>query len=133
MKVLIDGDACGTTRRLVNKFRNKYDVHIYCDVNHLQRYYGAETHYVDRGRDSADRAILNGITPGDIVFTADMGLASLCAVRGALIYNFQGHPLTEKDLEAALVGRYIRNSIRRRSRKGNGHNRKMANQMAYIY
>lgn len=111
-KIYIDGDACqviNKTEDLAKKYRVK--CHIYCDTTRTIESDYSEIHTVDCGPDSVDFAILNACSKGDIIITADGGLASLALSRGCHVINPYGIELTNENVTALLASRYMRSRV----------------------
>lgn len=80
--ILIDADGCPVVDLTVRIGRSHgVPVKILCDTAHRIEREGAETLVFDKGADSVDFALVNRITPGDIVITQDYGLATMSCTR----------------------------------------------------
>lgn len=89
--ILIDADGCPVVDLTVRIGRSHgVPVKILCDTAHRIEREGAETLVFDKGADSVDFALVNRITPGDIVITQDYSpqlagqAAAPCKGRGHL-------------------------------------------------
>ena len=81
--ILIDADGCPVVDLTVRIGRSHgVPMKILCDTAHRIEREGAETLVFDKGADSVDFALVNRITPGDIVITQDYGLATMCLAAG---------------------------------------------------
>lgn len=70
--ILIDADGCPVVDLTVQIGRaHGVPVKILCDTAHRIEREGAETLVFDKGADSVDFALVNRVTPGDIVITQD--------------------------------------------------------------
>lgn len=68
--LLIDADGCPVVDLTVQIGRaHNMPVKILCDTSHSIEREGAETLVFDKGADSVDFALVNRVTPGDIVIT----------------------------------------------------------------
>lgn len=107
MKVLIDADACPVVDTAV-KFCHKYRVEclLFCDTAHQMQRDGATTLVFDKGADSVDFALVNRVSPGDIVITQDYGLASMCLSKKAKILHQDGWEYTQYNIDALLFQRH---------------------------
>ncbi len=68
MKILIDADGCPVVdiaTRMAKK--NCIECLILCDTSHVFEKDGATTMTASKGKDSVDFALVNSISPGDIV------------------------------------------------------------------
>lgn len=107
MKVLIDADACPVTGIAVSLCRrHKIPCVLFCDTAHEMHREGAETLVLDKGADSVDFALVNRVSPGDIVITQDYGLASMCLARNANVLHQDGWAYTEYNIQALLFQRH---------------------------
>lgn len=129
MRLWIDADACPVTAiaiRLANAAQ--IPVTLVCDDAHAMQRDGAETLTVSRGADSADFALLNRVTPGDIVVTQDYGLAAMCLARGAAVLHQDGYAYDEHNIDALLSMRHIAKKIRRSGGRTRGPAKRTAAQ-----
>lgn len=107
MNVLIDADACPVVD-IALKLCQKYQIActLLCDTAHAMHREGAETLVFDKGADSVDFALVNRVSPGDLVITQDYGLASMCLARNALVLHQDGWQYTEYNIQALLWSRH---------------------------
>ena len=113
MKVLIDADACPVVDIAVSLCM-QYAVlcTLVCDTAHQFRRPGAETIVIDKGADSVDFALVNRVSPGDIVITQDYGLASMCLARSARVLHQDGWEYTSFNIDALLFQRHEARRLR---------------------
>lgn len=113
MKVLIDADACPVVNIAVQLCR---EFHIpcilLCDTAHTIQREGAETLLFDKGSDSVDFALVNRVSPGDIVITQDYGLASMCLARTPHVLHQDGWAYTPDNIDALLFQRHAAKEYR---------------------
>jgi len=107
--LFIDADACPVTREaLTIARRHKIPVVLIANANqNLERYAsrdGVECVQVSGGRDAADFAIVERLSPGDIVVTQDLGLAAMALGRSAHAMSPRGrvHSAVTIDMELAV-------------------------------
>ena len=113
MKILIDADGCpvvNETIALAEQFR--LECLLLCDTAHEFHRDGATTLVFDKGADSVDLALVNRVTPGDIVITQDYGLASMCLARGARVLHQDGWEYTQYNIDALLFQRHESRKLR---------------------
>jgi len=67
---------------------------------------------VDRGFDAADDRIVELVTPGSIVVTADIPLAARCLAKGAQVLGTTGRAFTEDNVGEALATRTLLADLR---------------------
>lgn len=107
MKVMIDADGCPVVDIAVGLCRSRgIPCLILCDTSHRIERDGAETLVFDKGADSVDYALVNRVSPGDIVVTQDYGLASMCLGRRARVLHQDGWAYTEDNITGLLTFRH---------------------------
>ena len=107
MKVLIDADACPVVDIAVRLCKSHgVTCLLLCDTAHTMHRDGAETLVFDKGSDSVDFALVNRVSPGDIVITQDYGLASMCLAKGARVLHQDGWEYTAWNIDALLLQRH---------------------------
>lgn len=105
--ILIDADGCPVVDLAVAVARaNGWACTLVCDTAHEFHREGAETVTVDKGADSADFALVNRVTAGDIVVTQDYGLAAMCLAKRAIPLSQDGFIYNESNIEELLFRRY---------------------------
>ncbi len=114
MKILIDADGCPVVNHTI-RIGNAYglDVLILCDTSHVFEREGATTLTVSKGADSVDYALVNRVSPGDIVVTQDYGLAAMCLARQALPIRQDGMIYNQDNIDALLFSRHTAHKIRK--------------------
>ena len=116
MKILIDADGCPVvdiTVRLAQKHHT--DCLILCDTSHVFEKSGATTLTFSKGADSVDFALVNRVSPGDIVITQDYGLAAMCLARNAFVLSQDGLAYTGDNIDPMLLARHTAKKIRNSS------------------
>ena len=118
--ILIDADGCPVVDLTVRIGRSHgVPVKILCDTAHRIELEGAETLVFDKGADSVDFALVNRVTPGDIVITQDYGLATMCLARRARVLNQNGLEYTAQNIDSLLARTKTKNSsVPASTRKG---------------
>ncbi len=129
MTVLIDGDGCPVVDITV-KLCTAYQVPciIMCDTAHLFDKKGAKTLVFDKGADSVDYALVNRVSPGDIVITQDYGLASMCLSRRAQVLHQDGWSYTAENIDALLLVRHTSRKLRDAGNRRAGPKKRTQNQ-----
>ena len=113
MKVLIDADACPVVDFAVSLcMQYAVPCTLVCDTAHQFRRPGAKTIVIDKGADSVDFALVNRVSPGDIVITQDYGLASMCLARSARVLHQDGWEYTSFNIDALLFQRHEARKLR---------------------
>lgn len=107
MKVFVDADACPVVDITVSVCKKlNMACMLLCDTAHEMRRPGAETLIFDKGADSVDFAIVNRVSPGDVVITQDYGLASMCLARNVSVLHQDGWQYTDYNIGALLHQRH---------------------------
>lgn len=108
MRVLIDADACPVVDIAITLCQ-KHGISclLLCDTAHACYRDGADTLVFDKGADSVDFALVNRVTPGDIVITQDYGLASMCLGKSARILHQDGWEYTLDNISGLMEQRHI--------------------------
>lgn len=119
--VLIDADGCPVIDLTVRLCRPRgVPVLILCDTAHRIEREGARTLMFDKGADSVDFALVNRVTPGDVVVTQDYGLAGMCLARGARVLNQNGLEYTAENIDGLLESRYQNKKLLRAGKHPKG-------------
>ncbi|MDD3169206.1 MAG: DUF188 domain-containing protein [Eubacteriales bacterium] len=113
MKILIDADGCPVVDVTVQiSIERQVECFILCDTSHVLEKDGATTLIFPKGADSVDFALVNRISPGDIVITQDYGLAAMCLSKNATVLNQDGMEYTTHNIDALLLARHTAKKIR---------------------
>ena len=108
MKVLIDADGCPVVDEATEICKQRgVACLILCDTAHEIYRDGAQTLVFDKGADSVDYALINRVSPGDIIITQDYGLASMCLARSARVLHQDGWEYTPENIDGLLQMRHI--------------------------
>lgn len=83
------------------------------DAAHARRGFWVDVLDVSVGADSADFAIVERLSPGDVVVTQDIGLASMALGRGAAAVSVRGHVFRRETIDAELLVRHEEKRVRR--------------------
>lgn len=134
MKLYIDADGCpvvDVTIRVAKQLG--VEVVILCDTSHVFQKEKVQTITVSKGADSVDFAIVNLLSPGDIVVTQDYGLAAMCLARKAVPIRQDGMVYTNENIDALLLFRHTSKEIRNGGGrlKGNPKRNKKTEDLAF--
>ncbi|NLV71392.1 MAG: YaiI/YqxD family protein [Actinobacteria bacterium] len=116
--LFIDADACPVTRDAIQVARSRA-VAVVLVANRSQNLgrfagrEGVEVMQVGSGPDSADFAMVPRLTPGDVVVTADIGLAAMALGRGCRALSPRGHQYLPATIDAQLAVRHAEQRYRR--------------------
>lgn len=125
--LFIDADACPVTREALAEARR---AQVPCVIagnstqNLLRHVRSADpttprdgfwvrTVQVGVGADSADFAIVEELTPDDVVVTQDIGLASIVLGRGARAIGVRGHIYSPLTIDSMMFIRHEEKKVRR--------------------
>ena len=124
MKILVDADAC-PVKNIVEEVATGYGlaVTMFIDTSHELRTSASSIVMVDKGADSADLALMNKASAGDIVVTQDFGLAALALGKGCSVIRPDGFVFTDENIGQLLMERCISAKVRRAGGRS-GHMKK---------
>lgn len=113
LRILIDADGCPVTGIAIDTAKeNHLEAIIFCDTSHLFDFNGVKTITVSKGADSADFALVNEITEGDIIVTQDYGLAAMTLSRKGRPITQNGLIISDGNLNSLLAARHIAKKAR---------------------
>jgi len=120
--IFIDADACPVTRDAIAVARSRsLPVVLVANQSQNLAYFagraGVEILQVGSGRDSADFAMVPQLAPGDLVVTADIGLAAMALSRGCRTLSPRGREYLPALIDAGLAVRHAE----QRQRRAGGH------------
>ena len=120
-RILIDADDCPVVDETI-KIARRFGVAclILCDTSHYFEREGAQTMVFSKGADSVDFALVNRVTPGDIVITQDYGLATMCLARRARVLNQNGLEYTTQNIDGLLARRHENKKLLRAGKHPKG-------------
>jgi uncharacterized protein YaiI (UPF0178 family) len=118
MRILVDGDSSGH-RDVIIAIAKEHGSELIWVCNHASRPPWPEEglrltiRHMDVSDQAADMELMNLSQPGDIVVTGDLGLASVCVVRGAAALSPRGFWFREDELLQRLEFRALAARMRR--------------------
>jgi len=116
--IFIDADACPVTRDAIAVARS-HSLPVVLVANtsqNLSNYAGragVEILQVASGRDSADFAMVPRLSSGDLVVTADIGLAAMALSRGCRVLSPRGREYLSALIDSELAVRHAEQRHRR--------------------
>jgi len=114
MRVLVDADGCPVVDITIRITKGHgCQCFLLCDSAHYLDREDATTLTVSIGKDSVDHVLANMLQPGDIVVTADYGLAALCLAKRARPISPDGLLYTDENIGGLLEQRHLAQQIRR--------------------
>lgn len=127
--LFIDADACPVTRDAISiaRARGVGVVLVGNTTQDFSRYTsrsGVDAVTVSTGRDAADFAIVERLSPGDVVVTQDIGVAAMVLGRGAHAIGVRGRRYTLATIDMDLAVRHAEQTERRRGGRVRGGPRK---------
>ena len=128
--LFIDADACpvtadalavartaGTPVVIAGNTTQNLERHVRAgdprDAAHAKRGFWVDTHAVSTGADTADFAIVESLSPEDVVVTQDIGLAAMALGRGARAIGVRGRVYSQATIDADLFIRSEEKKVRR--------------------
>jgi len=114
IRIFVDADAC-PIKEEVYRVAQRYDLEVLLVSNSWLRTpleERIELVLVGEELDAADTWIIEHITEGDIVVSADIPLAAACLGKGALVLGPRGQPFTEHSIGEALATRELMSQLR---------------------
>ncbi len=116
--LFIDADACPVTRDAISIGRRhgRTVTLVANSTQNLERYTsraGVEAIQVSGGRDAADFAVIERLSPGDAVVTQDIGLAAMALGRGAGAISPRGRIFHLATIDAEMAVRHAEQKVRR--------------------
>ena len=114
MKIYIDADAC-PVKNETYKVADRYSIHVCVVANSWMRVpenRRVTLQVVEGDFDAADDWIAEHTSPGDIVITADILLASRCIKSGARVLGTRGREFTEAGIGEAVAMRALKDELR---------------------
>lgn len=118
MKILVDADSC-PVKDIIIKIAKSKDIPVVMvsDYAHEIRSHYATVIRVDKGRDSADLALINNTKENDIVVTQDYGVATLALSKKAKAIGNSGLIFNNDNIESLLMQRHISAQERKKNKR----------------
>ena len=114
MNIYIDADAC-PVKNETYKVADRYSISVCVVANSWMRVpenRRVTLQVVEGDFDAADDWIAEHTSPGDIVITADILLASRCIKSGARVLGTRGREFTEAGIGEAVAMRALKDELR---------------------
>jgi uncharacterized protein YaiI (UPF0178 family) len=113
LTIYVDADAC-PVKEEVYRVARRYAMRVAVVANNPLRVPADPLVelVVRTGFGAADDWIAGQAGPGDIAVTADIPLAARCVLKGALVLDPKGRPLTEHNIGEAVAMRDLREELR---------------------
>jgi len=112
LNIYVDADACPVKQEIC-KVATRYDLKVTFVSNTWMRVPDQDALVVVDGQfDAADDWIVEQISKGDIVVTADIPLADRCIKKDAHVLGPKGRPFTEANIGQALATRDLMSELR---------------------
>jgi uncharacterized protein YaiI (UPF0178 family) len=116
VQIWVDADACpGEIKELLFRAADKRMIKVTLVANQPMRV--PRSRFIDSllvpsGMNVADRQIVERVTAGDLVVTADIPLAADVVAKGGLALNPRGTLYTEKNVGELLASRNLSDELR---------------------
>lgn len=107
-KIFVDADACPVKAEII-AVAKEWNVEVYfiASYAHLSQKQAGQWIYIEPSQDGVDFYIFEHVQAGDIVVTADMGLASLLLPKGVDVISSRGDIIKESEMNGILFARYV--------------------------
>lgn len=116
MKIWVDADACpAVIKEIIFKAAKRTETAVTLVANHVMSIPGSpfiRLIQVPKGFDVADNHIVQALSVGDLVITADIPLAAEVIAKGGLALNPRGELYTESNIKARLTMRDFMENLR---------------------
>ena len=116
MQIWIDADACpGAIKTLLYRVAERRKIKVTLVANQPMRIPASpfiESIRVAGGMNIADRRIVDLVTPGDLVITADIPLAAAVIEKGGQVLDPRGNLYTESNIGERLAMRNLIDELR---------------------
>ena len=127
MRIFIDADGCPVREIAVNTAqKHNIPVTIIADTCHIITESRCEVITVDKQSDSADYAIINRMSHGDICITQDYGLAAMVLGKSCYAVHQNGFLYTSENIDRMLFERHISNKLRKSGKYSSKHKKRTA-------
>lgn len=125
MNILVDADAC-PVKSIIVKVAKEFGIKVimFCDTSHILRDDYSEIVVVDKSKDSVDIALVNRLSPQDIVVTQDYGVATMSLSKNATALNQNGLVYTNENIDRLLFERFLGQKVRRSGARTKGHGKR---------
>jgi len=122
VKIYVDADACPVKDIIVSVGRALgFAVDMIVSYDHrIESGLGIEVVSVEPGPNAVDLVIANRVNPGDVVVTADFGLAALVLGKKGRAISPRGLVFHERNIDELLMSRHLAEKIRRAGGKTKG-------------
>lgn len=129
MKIVVDADACPVKEQVVRaaKTRGVETVMVFDNTHMIEDGY-SKCIVVDKGADSADLALVNLLSKGDIAVTGDFGVATLALAKGVYALSFSGMRYDDSNIDKLLFERFLGKKVRRGGGRTKGPQKRSAAQ-----
>lgn len=120
MRILIDADGCPVVQETIS-LAQKYEIEVllvYDNAHQFEQEEHVQLIICDKGRDSADFALLKILRPDDLLITQDYGLAQLALTRNAYVLNQNGFRYSHENIAELLEQRAWSAKLRRHGVRG---------------
>ncbi|HEY4801132.1 MAG TPA: YaiI/YqxD family protein [Paraburkholderia sp.] len=116
MQVLVDADACpAVIKEMLFRAARRAEVHVTLVANQYLRTPPSpfiKSIQVPAGFDAADARVVELVTPGDLVITADIPLAAAVLDKGAHALDTRGNWFTRENIQERLTMRDVMDQLR---------------------
>jgi uncharacterized protein len=116
MQIWVDADACPVeAKEILFKFVKRLKIPLTLVANQMMRFPKSDLirfELVAAGADVADQRIVELLSAGDLVISADVPLAADAVARGAVVLDPRGDVLTSDNVGGRLASRNLMDELR---------------------
>jgi len=121
LKIIVDADAC-PVKDIIEHIAREYQIEtiLVANFNHIITSDYARIIRVDRAAQSADIAIINLASKGDLLVTQDYGLAAIMLAKGCCVLDHMGKEYNQENIDFLLMRRYLNQKARQARQRISG-------------
>lgn len=125
MKILVDADAC-PVKQIIERVAKEYGIPVLMiiDTSHILQSDYSEVLTVSKAPDAVDLALINRASAGDIIITADYGVATMALGRRAHAIHPNGKVYTDDNIDLMLFERHLSKKQRAAGKKTGGQKKR---------
>ena len=119
--IYVDADACPVKAEILDcAKRYNIDVCFVASYKNMMNHPEGNWIYVDADKEAADLRIVNSVHEGDVVVTADIGLAGTLLPKNVYVLSPRGKEYTNENISMLLDMRYRSAKLRRQGKHTKG-------------
>lgn len=119
--IYVDADACPVKDEILQCAKvHEVSVCFVASYKNMMNEHEGDWVYVDADKEAADLYIANAVSQGDVVITADIGLAGTLIGKRVYVLSPRGKEYTESNINSLLDMRYQSAKLRRQGKHTKG-------------